>query len=128
MSTKYEVVLGPAAIRTVLGLPELERKELADALRTELLDGPNADKAVRFDGDMRPCDQTCGPDDVVYTGTPLTFDAYIALHRPMSKEELKRLRREQGRRVAALGFFVPDILHPATAFTGGPRLVGHVQP
>ena len=74
---------------------------------------------------------TCGPvtlgRHVVYTGTPLTFDAYIALHRPMSKEELRRLRREQGRRVAALGFFVPDILHPATAFTGGPRLVGHVQ-
>jgi hypothetical protein len=125
--SRYEVVLGPAAIRTVLSLLEPARKELADALRTELLDGPNADKEVRFDGDMRVCDQTCGPDDVVYTGTPLSFDAYIALHRPMTREELQRLRREQGRRrVAAQGFFVPDILHPATAFTRGPRLVGHV--
>ena len=87
MSTKYEVVLGPAAIRTVLGLPDPERKELADALRTELLDGPNADEEARFDG----------PDNVVYRGTPLSFDAYVALHRPMTKEELKRLRREQGR-------------------------------
>jgi hypothetical protein len=91
-----------------------------------LLDGPNADKEARFDGDMRPCDHTCGPNDVVYTGTPLSFDAYVALHRPMDKEELRRLRREQGRRVAAQGFFVPEILHPATAFTHGPRLVGHV--
>ena len=121
-STKYEVVLGPAAIRTVVCLPDGERAELADALRTELLDGPNANKAARFDADMRPC----GPDDVVYLGTPLSFGAYVALHRPMTREELKRLRREQGRRAAAKGFYVPDILHPATAFTRGPRLVGHI--
>jgi hypothetical protein len=125
MSAKYEVVLGPAAIRTVLGLPDAERKELADALGTELLYGPNAGKEARFDADLRACDHTCGPDDVVYTGTPLTFDAYVAIHRPLSSGELRRLRREQGRRVAAQGFFVPEILHPHTAFTSGPRLVGH---
>jgi hypothetical protein len=119
-------VLGPAAIRTVLSLADRERKELAVALGTELLDGPNADKVARFDGDMRACDQTCGPNDVVYTGTPLSFGAYVALHRPMTKEELQRLRREQRRRVAAKGFYVLDILHPATAFTRGPRLVGHI--
>jgi hypothetical protein len=126
MSTKYDVVPGPAAIRTILGLSDPERKELADALRTELLDGPNADKEARFDRDMRPCDQACGPDDVVYTGTPLSFGAYVALHRPMTKEELKQLRREQGRGVAGRGFYVLDILPPATAFTRGPRLVGHI--
>lgn len=126
MSTKYEVVPAPAAIRTILGLSDPERKELADALRTELLDGPNADKEARFDADMRPCDQACGPNDVVYTGTPLSFGAYVAVHRPMTKEELERLRREQGRRVAGRGFYVLDILPPGTAFTRGPRLVGHI--
>jgi hypothetical protein len=122
MSTKYEVMPGPAAIRTILGLSDPERKELADALRTELLDGPNADKEARFDGDMR----ACGPDDVVYTGTPLSFGAYVAIHRRMTKEELKRLRKDQGRKVAGRGFYVLDILPPGTAFTRGPRLVGHI--
>jgi hypothetical protein len=122
MSTRYEVVLGPAAIRTVLSLPDPERKELAVALGAELLDGPNADKAARFDGDMRVCDQSCGPSDVVYTATPLSFGAYVALHRLMTREELRRLRREQGRRVAARGLYVLDILHPDTAFMR-PRLV-----
>jgi hypothetical protein len=126
MSTKYEVVLGPAAIRTVLSLPEPERKELADALRTELLNGPNAGKVAWFDADMRVCDGTCGPGDVVYTGTPLSFGAYVALHRSMTAEELKRLRREQGRRVAGQGFYVLDILHPAAAFMRRPRLVGRI--
>lgn len=127
MSTKYEVVPGPAAIRTILGLSDLERKELAEALRTELLDGPNADKEVRFDGDMRALYyDDAGPDDVVYTATPLSFGAYVALHRPMTKEELKRLGREQGRQVAGKGFYVLDILPPGTAFTRGPRLVGRV--
>jgi hypothetical protein len=126
MSSRYEVVLGPAAIRTVLSMTDRERKELAVALGTELLDGPNADKAARFDSDMRPCDQTCEPNDVIYTGTLLSFGAYVTLHRPMTTEELQRLRREQQRRVVARGFYVLDILHPATAFTRGPRLVGHI--
>jgi hypothetical protein len=119
MSTKYEIVLGPAATRAVLRLPDSERKELADALRTELLDGPNADKEARFDADMK----AGAGRDGVYTGTPLSFGAYVALHRPMTKEELKRLRREQGRRVADQGFYVLDILHPTAAFTRGPQLV-----
>lgn len=125
MSAKYEVVLGPAAIRTVLGLPDLDRKELAEALRMELHEGPNAEKAVRFDGDLQACDM-CAPDDVVYTGTPLTAGAYLAVHRPLTRSELQRLRQEQGRRVAADGFYVLDILHPAPAFSGGPRMVGHL--
>jgi hypothetical protein len=127
MSTEYEVMPGPAAIRTILGLSDPERKELTYSLLTELLDGPNADKEVRFDGDMRACDHhTCGPDDVVYTATPLNFGAYVALHRRMTREELKRLRRDQGRKVAGSGFYVLDILPPGTAFTRGPRLVGHI--
>ena len=74
---------------------------------------------------MRPCDH-CGPDDGVYTATPLSFGGYVAVHRPMTKEELERLRQEQGRKVAGRGFHVLDILHPGTAFTRGPRLVGHI--
>jgi hypothetical protein len=125
MSTKYEVVLGPAAIRIVVGLPEPEREELADALRTELLDGPNADKEAHFDSDMRPCDASSRPDDVVYTGTPLSFNSYVAIQRPVTGDELERLRQEQHRKVAKLGFYVLDILPPGTAFTRGPRLFGH---
>lgn len=126
MSSRYEVTLGPAAIRVFLGLSAVERKELAKALEAELLDGPNADKEARFDADMRACDSTCEPGDVVYRGTPLSFHAYVAVHRPMTREELKRLRQEQGHRVAGQGFYVLDILHPATAFTRGPRLVGRL--
>jgi hypothetical protein len=126
MSARYEVVLGPAAIRAVLGLPDPERKELAEALRTELLDGPNADKEARFDADMRACDNTCQPGDVVYRGTPLSFGSYVAVHRFMTRDELRRLRREQGHRVAALGFYVLEILHPASAFTRSPRLAGRL--
>lgn len=125
MSAKYVVVLGPAAIRAVLGLTDPDRKELAEALRTELLDGPNADKEARFDADMRACDSTCGPGDVVYRGTPLSFGSYVAVQRPMTGDELRRLRREQGRRVA-LGFYVLDILHPASAFSRSPRLAGRL--
>jgi hypothetical protein len=123
MSVRYEVILGPAATRATLALSEADRKELAEALRTELLDGPNADKEAGFDADMRPCAHADhGP---VFTGTPLSFGAYVAVHRPMTKDELRRLRREQNRRVAAAGFLVHDILHPASAFTRGPQFAAH---
>ena len=50
----YEVVLGPTAIRVVLGLPDpADRKELADALRTQLLNGPNAHNELKFDEAVR---------------------------------------------------------------------------
>jgi hypothetical protein len=122
MSAKYEVTMGPAAHRAVLNLLYADRKGLADALRTELLDGPNADKEIWFDADMRPLTHPGGSR--VYVAVPLTFDAYVAVHRPMTKEELGRLGKEQHRRVAAAGFFVLDILGPGTAFSRGPRVVG----
>jgi hypothetical protein len=123
MSVSYEVILGPAAIRATLSMSDADRKELADALRTELLDGPNADKEVGFDADLRRC---VHPDHGrVYTGTPLSSGAYLAVHRPMTRDELRRLRREQDRRVAAAGFLVLDILHPASAFTRGPQFAWH---
>ena len=124
MNAKYEVVPGPAAIRTLLSLSDADRKELADALRTELLDGPNADKEVGYDADLRLCVHS--DDRKVFTGTPLSYGGYVAVHRSMTKEDLRRLRREQGRRVAPSGYHVFDILNPAAAFLRGPRLVGHI--
>lgn len=115
MGIQYEVVMGPAAERAVLGVPYEERKRLAEALRTELLQGPNADKEVWFDAG----------DDKVYKATPLSFGAYVVISRPLADDELARLRREKHRRAAA-GLFVIDILHPAASFTGGPRVVGHL--
>ena len=49
----YEVTLGPAAIRTVLCMAREDRRDLAEALRTELLEGPNAGIGFRFDSDIR---------------------------------------------------------------------------
>jgi hypothetical protein len=110
---QYEIVMGPAAERAVLGMPYEERKKLAEALRTELLQGPNADREVWFNaGEDKRC-----------KATPLTFGAYVAISRPMTTDELARLRRERRRRASA-GLFVIDILHPGTAFTVGPRLAG----
>jgi hypothetical protein len=117
----YEVTLGPAAIRVVLGLRD--RKELADALRTELVNGPNADKELSFDSDGNAQTDPDMPSGLAYTATPLSFDGYTALHRPMTPAELARLRREQGRPVADRGFYVLDILSAESGFTRGPRLL-----
>jgi hypothetical protein len=122
----YEVVLGPAAIRTVLSLPGPgERKELADALRTELTNGPNAHNELRFDDAVRTySDRGAGPGKAVYTATPLSFAGYTAIHRHLTREELKRMRREQGRSTARRGLYLIDILRAESAFTRTvPRLV-----
>jgi len=112
--------MGPAAIRAVLGLGRRDRAALAAALRTELEDGPNASAEVWIDADM-------GAGACRYKGTPLTFGAYVAIHRPMTDDELHRLAQEDRRHVAATGFYVLELLSPAGAFTRGPRLVGHAQ-
>jgi hypothetical protein len=121
MDTRYELVLAPAAIRALLTLSDPARKELAAALGTELLNGPNARKEAFYDGDLR----TCRRERAVYTATPLSYGAFVAVHRPLTGQELARLRREKGRRrVAAQGVHVLDILHLATAFSRGAHLVG----
>lgn len=105
MST-YEVTLGPAAKRAVLGLrTESDANGLADALRQELADGPNADKQYEFN-----------VADKTYTATPLSFDGYTAVHRPMARGELRRLGREERRRVADRGFYVLDILRAESGY------------
>jgi hypothetical protein len=121
----YEVTLGPAAKRFVLGMRDAgDRKELADALRTELAAGPNADKEFQFDsaGDARLGADPGAPAAAVYTAIPLSFSGYTAIHRPMTKDELRRLRQEQGQHAASRqGFFVIDILPAESAWFRLPR-------
>lgn len=111
----YEVVLGPAAKRAVLSLRiEKDQEGLADALRQELHDGPNADKEYRFD--------SIGDDGRIYTATPLSFDGYTAVHRRMDPAELKRLRRELNHPVSQ-GFYVLDILPAESGVNRRPRFM-----
>lgn len=110
----YEVTLGPAALRVVLGMDESRRKNLADALRTELLNGPNASKEVQYNVELRVCR---AGEAGIYTATPLSFDGYVAVHRPLAKDELKALRQEQGRSAASKGFHVFDLLAATSAFS-----------
>jgi hypothetical protein len=120
----YEVVLGPAAIRVVLGLPDPDnRRRLANALRAELIDGPNAHNEFRFD-DASYSDRGSDPGQVIYTATPLSFAGYTAVHRRLTREEQDRLRQELDRSTAALGVYVFDILRAESAFIRTvPRLV-----
>jgi hypothetical protein len=111
----YEVVLGPAAIRAIIGLPESDRKEMAAVLRTELMNGPNSRSEYTFDSDIQPYWGRTG--SVVYTATPLSFDGYTAVHRRLSKAEVKRLRQENGKSTADQGVYVIDILPVQSAFT-----------
>jgi hypothetical protein len=115
----YEVVLGPAAIRAVLGFPDPgDRKGLADALRTELINGPNAEREYTFESDSRSySDRGAGPKPATYTAIPLSFAAHAAVYRPLTPDELRRLKQEQGRSVARRGFYVVDILPAESAFT-----------
>lgn len=122
----YEVALGPAAIRVILSLSDPgERKELANALRTELIRGPNAHNEYKFDSDVRAyADRGAGQGSTVYTATPLSFAGYTAIHRRLSKEEFRRLRREHGPSPATRGLYVIDILAAESAFSRTvPRLV-----
>ena len=115
----YEVVLGPAAIRAIIGLPDSDRKERMGAvLRTELMNGPNARSEYKFDSDIQAYSGRTGSGDgLFYTATPLSFDGYTAVHRRLSKAELKRLRQENGKSIADQGVYVIDILPAHSAFS-----------
>lgn len=119
----YEMVLGPAAIRTVLTLRNLDdRKGLAAALRAELVDEPKPSKELTAgaNGNTHAYVDPGVPSGSVYVATPLSFNGYTALHRPLTGEELKRLRREQDRLVADRGLYVVDIL-PIESVSGHPQ-------
>ena len=120
----YEVTLGPAAIRLFQRLRDLDQRKLADVLQTELANGPNTSKEIRFDSDVRGgVDPGASQGDVFYTATPLSFAGYTAVHRPMTEDEIERLCREQGHSMAARGFYVIDVLPAESAFNRGPRLI-----
>lgn len=95
MGTTYEVALGPAAIRAIRDLPQRYRLMLAAALRDELDAGPNSVNAYKFDH-----------RNAQYMATPLSFNAYVAVHRQLTDLELLRLSRQAGREVAPRGFWV----------------------
>jgi hypothetical protein len=127
MAATYEVTLGPAAVRAMRSLRDPhDQKELADALRTELADGPNAGKEVRCDcyGNVQAAVEPCTLRGVIYTATPLSFNAYTAFHRPMTTGELRRLMREQRRPAAERGFHVIDILAAEAGFSRRQRPAG----
>jgi hypothetical protein len=118
--SNYEVTLGPAAERVIMRAryPRM----LAAALRTELIDGPNAHNRVEFGFDDDGNTVYPGvPGGVVYTAVPLSFNAYTALYRPMAKEELDRLTDELGRPVADRGCYIVDVLSAESSFSR-PRL------
>jgi hypothetical protein len=116
----YEVVLAPAAIRTIKGLPRQRRRELAAALRVELVNGRNADAAFAFDVARVSATETT-PNGRIYTATPLSCAGYTAVHRQLSDDELHRLHEEQNHPVAQQGVFVIDIVPAESAF-GRPGL------
>jgi hypothetical protein len=118
----YEVVLAPAAQRVIRRLAEPDAKELADALWTELENGPNESRAIRFGSDAGNGADGLGPEEnEVYTATPLSAGGYTVIHRRMSAAEIKLLARQTGEPAASTGFYVIDILRPESAFRPWPR-------
>lgn len=112
---RYEVTLGPAAMRAIARLTD--PRLLIEALLTELAEGPNQGTEVRFDRYVQPFVDDPPPDTVIYTATPLSCDCFTAVHRPMTSGELLRLALERERPVAGSGFYVVDVLPPELAFS-----------
>lgn len=100
----YEVALGPIVKRFVLSASNDLRKHLADCLRVELQNGPNAGAALPL-----------AIDGVSYTALPLSCGGLVAIFRPLTREELSRLRRERGRKTSKHGFLIVDLLPPGSA-------------
>ena len=99
----YDVIPAPAVKRQILGMrSQKDRDDLADSLRQELDQGPNASKEYRF-----------RYGDVEYTATPLSFKGYVAVHRRTTAKELKSLGRQPSRK----GFYVLDLLPPEAGFS-----------
>lgn len=120
-SRAYELVVAPAAKRLIDRLATPDAEELTLALRTELMDGPNATREVRFGSGM--WDDAAPGDDLNYTATPLSFGGYTAIHRPLSAAEIGRLARQLGRPAASDGVYLIDILPAWSAFRPWPRVL-----
>lgn len=123
---QYVVRLAPAAERFFRTLGSYDQQGLDRALAEELIDGPNADKEIRFDangGSPVYTDPDLPGDVLCYTATPLSYKAYTAIHRPMTKDELSRTAEGTSDPASDHGFYVFDILSAESAFirrTGGP--------
>jgi hypothetical protein len=123
---RYIISLGPAAGRFFQALEPYDQQGLDRALAEELIDGPNADKEIRFDADGGfpvYADPDLPGDVIYYTATPLSFKAYTVIHRPMTKDELGRAAERKNDLASNHGFYVLDILPAESAFirrTGGP--------
>ena len=120
---QYIVKLAQAAEQVFQALEFSDQQELDRALAEELADGPNADKEIHFDADggfQVHADPGLPGDVVCYTATPLSFKAYTAIHRPMTKGELAKVSAEASDLAADHGFYVFDILPAESAFTRRP--------
>jgi hypothetical protein len=116
---RYIVRLGPAVERFFRALEPYDQQKLNRALAEELIDGPNADKEIRFDADGRSgvyADPDLPDAATYYTATPLSFKAYTAIHRPMTKDELSRTAKGKNDPASDHGFYVFDILPAESAF------------
>jgi hypothetical protein len=116
----YELVLGQAAGLVIERLEEHDRRRLVDALKTELLNGPNAHNEIRFD--PRKWADTGPSSDGPWTATPLNC-GFAAVHRPLTKAELDRLAAKHGRPLEEPCLYVVDILSLGSIFGGGPHPV-----
>src|ERR1700760_2299701 len=106
---RYVVRFAPAADRIIRALDPYDRGVLHHVLATELADGPNADKEIRFDSDGAAWvfpDHDDSRGQPYYIATPLSFKAYTAIHRPMTRDELSRVAQQDGQADIALGFLV----------------------
>jgi hypothetical protein len=123
---QYIVRLAPAAERFFRTLEPFDQQGLDRALAEELIDGPNADKEIRFDADGGSpvySDPDLPGDVTYYIATPLSFKAYTAIHRPMTMDELSRTAEGKSNLASDHGFYVFDILPAESAFmrrTAGP--------
>lgn len=123
---RYIVRLAPAAERFIRALEPYDQQGLDRALADELIDGPNADKEVRFDANgafLAYVDPDLPGKLTCYTATLLSFKAYTAIHRPMTKDELGIAAAGTSDLAIDHGFYVFDILSAESAFvrrTGGP--------
>src|SRR6266536_1008819 len=123
---QYILKLAPTAERFFRALELYDQQGLDRDLADELLDGPNADKEIRFDADGGSpvyADPDLPGDVTFYTATPLSLKAYTAIHRPMTKDELSRAAEGKNDLATDRGFYVFDILSAESAFirrTGGP--------
>jgi hypothetical protein len=119
----YLMKLTPTAQEILRNLEPDDQREIDRVLRRELMYGPNSDKESRFDGDgnFGAYAEPNSPDSGFrYTATLLSYKAYTAIHRPMTKDELRREAQAAGQ-ATAHGFYVFDILPADSAFERSPH-------